>query len=74
MWFNRALNNAQLNTVDTYYRLVPRFRSVLTNCNGDLEHFYQAVGRLDGLSHQERRERLDSLASPQATHAAAERR
>src|SRR5262249_17350966 len=28
-WFRKSLNNAKLNTVETYYKLVPAFREML---------------------------------------------
>ena len=33
-WFSRPLNNAQLNTVATYYRLVPAFARILDRTHG----------------------------------------
>jgi predicted aminopeptidase len=42
-WFEPPLNNARLNTVETYHRLVPEFRRLLAACDGDLEKFYRAA-------------------------------
>jgi len=36
-WFSRPLNNAQLNTIASYYQWVPRFHELLTEQGGDLE-------------------------------------
>lgn len=57
-WFARSLNNAQLNTIATYYRLVPGFDRLVVANGGDLEKFYQAVRSLAKLSKEERQRRL----------------
>lgn len=57
-WFARSLNNAQLNTIATYYRLVPGFDRLVEANGGDLEKFYQAVRSLAKLSKKERQRRL----------------
>lgn len=57
-WFARSLNNAQLNTIATYYRLVPGFDRLVEANGGDLDKFYQAVRRLAKLSKEERQRRL----------------
>jgi len=57
-WFNGELNNAKLNTVDTYHHLVPGFAALLTRCGGDLEVFYREVRGLRRLKKTERHERL----------------
>jgi len=61
-WFRRSLNNAQLNTVDTYYHLVPAFRRVLREKAGDLEAFYSTIESLRKLDKPERRARLTAPA------------
>lgn len=73
-WFSGPLNNAQINTVDTYYKLVPAFRAVLAQENGDLEKFFNTVESLKRLKKTDRRTRLATLAGPvhQADQAAAE--
>lgn len=60
-WFRQSLNNAQLNTVDTYHRLVPAFRRLLREHDGNLECFYQAVAALGKLREEERESRLNRL-------------
>lgn len=57
-WFRRPLNNAHLNDVDTYYRLVPAFHRLLQEHGGDLEAFYREVVALAKLSKAERHRRL----------------
>jgi len=57
-WFAKPLNNAQLNTVATYYDLVPGFRALLQKNGGDLERFFQDVRALGKLKKQERHQRL----------------
>lgn len=69
VWFSQPLNNAQLNTVDTYYRLVPMFRGLLRNVNGDLEKFFAAVESLRKMKKDERRVHLARLAADTAQAA-----
>jgi predicted aminopeptidase len=58
-WFARPLNNAQLNTVETYYQYVPGFHRMLAAQNGDLQKFYEQVVALGRLPEKERRRRLE---------------
>jgi predicted aminopeptidase len=62
-WFSRKPNNAQLNTVATYYDLVPAFERLLANNGGDLEKFYNAVAHLARMKKTERHRALDDLIS-----------
>jgi len=57
-WFSEPINNAKLNTVSAYYDLVPAFDALLRDNGGDLEKFYQAVGRLAKLPLPERHRQL----------------
>jgi predicted aminopeptidase len=57
-WFSGSLNNAQLNSVATYYDLVPAFERLLAARNGDLEQFYAEAGKLAKLRKAERHRRL----------------
>jgi predicted aminopeptidase len=59
-WFAQPLNNAQLNTVETYYQLVPGFRRLLRASEGDLPKFYRQVAALGRWPKEERRRRLGS--------------
>jgi len=59
-WFEQGLNNAQLNTVDTYYSLVPAFRRLLQKHSGELAGFYEEVRALSKLEEKERHHRLVS--------------
>jgi len=61
-WFARQVNNAQLNSVATYYDLVPGFEHLLKANGGDLEKFYEAAKRLSKLPRKERRQQLASLS------------
>lgn len=56
--FTKPWNNARLNTVATYYDLVPGFERLLRQEHGDLHAFYAAVGKMKHLSKEERRARL----------------
>jgi len=60
-WFAHSLNNAQLNTVATYYHWVPAFRRILERSGGDLDHFYKEVKGLAKLAKEERHRRLNRL-------------
>ena len=68
-WFHRSLNNAQLNTVDTYYRLVPAFKRAFSSNGENWESFYGSIQSLKKLEKSERRAALEKLAS--ASHQAA---
>jgi predicted aminopeptidase len=57
-WFAKPLNNAQLNTVEAYYKLVPSFERLLAKHHGDLPAFYREVKSIGRLKKDERRERL----------------
>jgi len=61
-WFSQPLNNALLNTVDTYYALVPAFRRILEGHGGDLGKFYKEAAALGKLKKPERERRLRGLA------------
>jgi|YelNatPaOPRAMG01_1025707.scaffolds.fasta_scaffold23114_1 predicted aminopeptidase len=60
-WVAGPLNNAQLNTVATYYDWVPAFKQLLAEQQGDLERFYRAAARLGKLPKPVRHQRLKEL-------------
>jgi predicted aminopeptidase len=51
-------NNARLNTLATYFTLVPGFERLLNQCGGDVESFYREVEKLKSLSIAERKAAL----------------
>lgn len=53
--FAEPWNNARLNTVATYYELVPGFERLLRNERGDLRSFYAAVEAMRKMNQDERR-------------------
>lgn len=57
-WFQRPINNAQLNTVATYHHFVPAFRELLQKQGGDLDKFYREVEALSKMPKKERHRRL----------------
>ncbi|MCI0535253.1 MAG: aminopeptidase [Verrucomicrobiales bacterium] len=57
-WFRSSLNNAKLNTVDTYYKLVPAFQDLLQSQGVDLQKFYREAKALSALPKAERYRRL----------------
>jgi predicted aminopeptidase len=60
-WFATPVNNARLNTLATYYDLVPGFERLLKECDGDLEKFCQRVESMKPLSNDERKALLMRL-------------
>lgn len=63
-WFARPINNARLNTITTYYQLVPAFEALLAREDDDLMSFYTAVRNLGSDSKENRHARLHSLVRP----------
>lgn len=57
-WFAKPINNAQLNTVEAYHKLVPGFERLLVKHRGDFPAFYREVKSIGRLKKDERRERL----------------
>lgn len=64
-WFE-GLNNARLNSVATYYRLVPALRLVLQEEGGDMARFMVRCKALARLDLAERRRRLEVLLAQHA--------
>ncbi len=60
-WMKLPINNARLNTIDTYYEWVPAFRALIEKNSGDLDAFYREVKRLKRLKKTARHEALDAL-------------
>ncbi len=58
-WFAQPLNNARLNTLATYYDLVPAFERRLASNDGDLEKFFRETKALGKLPKAERHRRLE---------------
>ena len=70
-WFERPINNARLNTVATYYTLVPAFQHLLAKHGGDLSAFYAEAKAVATSPKKERHERLVALAGATPSVAAA---
>jgi predicted aminopeptidase len=62
-WFSRSLNNAQLNTVSTYYNMVPALTKLLQRDGGDLEKFYAECKALAQLTKEQRRAELERIVA-----------
>lgn len=62
--FDRPWNNARLNTVATYYDLVPGFERLLEKGEGNFESFCAAVDGMRGLRDEERRVVLKGSLQP----------
>lgn len=65
-WFRLPLNNARLNTVETYHRWVPAFRRLLDRLDGRLDRFLTEMDRLATLPEETRREHLEALRAEAA--------
>jgi len=61
-WFNNPINNAQLNTVATYFDHVPALKKLLQKHNHDLPRFYKACAQLAKLPFEERERYLTGLS------------
>lgn len=57
-WFSKPVNNARLNTLATYFDLVPSFEHRLADEGGDLEAFFRKAEGMKGMSPSERKKRL----------------
>ncbi|MDP1683078.1 MAG: aminopeptidase [Burkholderiales bacterium] len=53
-WLAQQLNNAHLASFSTYTQLVPAFRALLTQQQGDMGRFYAAVKEMSSLPAAER--------------------
>ncbi len=61
--FAKPWNNARLNTVATYYDLLPGFRRLFVENGNDPRRFYAAVAAMRSLSKEDRRARLEALGA-----------
>lgn len=61
-WFSEPINNAKLNTIATYYDLVPGFQAVLRAQGGDMGKFYEAIGALAKMPLDKRHQALAGAA------------
>ena len=76
-FFAGGIGNAHLASVATYEELVPAFRALLAQDNGDLARFYADVRALAKLDKSERDAKLTELlpgAAPRATSGGGEHR
>jgi len=71
-WLNKPVNNARLNTVSTYFDLVPAFLSLLQRHDSDFESFYEEVERIGELEKAERKEFLAAITAEKNTTQAAD--
>jgi predicted aminopeptidase len=60
-WLAKELNNARLNTISTYYELVPGFTALLQKQDGDVEKFYREVRKLGRKDKDERQRQVKAL-------------
>jgi len=64
-WFEKDLNNAQLNTVATYHDLVPALQTLLAKDQYDLNAFYRTCQTLADQTTEIRNNYLSDLSSVQ---------
>lgn len=70
-WFNRPINNARLNTISTYYTLVPAFKRLLALHGGDLPKFYADSKELAKMTRERRKERIAALMKSDTRNVAS---
>lgn len=63
-WMAKPLNNARLNTIDAYYRLLPAFQALIAVKGNNVEDFYREVNLLAKEPKDERHRKLASLVAP----------
>jgi predicted aminopeptidase len=61
-WFASEINNAKLNTVATYFNLVPAFDALLVSVDYSLSDFYEKVEEFSELAAVERNTVLAGMA------------
>ncbi|MBX7210929.1 MAG: aminopeptidase [Verrucomicrobiaceae bacterium] len=61
-WFTRPVNNARLNTLATYFDLVPAFERMLKAGHYDLERMFR---RVEALKNQDAASRRRALTAPE---------
>ena len=70
-WLSKPVNNARLNTVSTYFDLVPAFLTLLERHESDFESFYVEVERIGEMKKEDRKGFLTALMTEKnATQAA----
>lgn len=70
-WLNKPVNNARLNTVSTYFDLVPAFLALLQRHGTDFESFYEEVEKIGDLDKAKRKEFLTAVTAEKNTTQAA---
>ena len=60
-WWRNDLNNARLASMTLYHGLLPAFRALLAQCDGDLQCFYAEAEAISELDQDERAARLAAL-------------
>jgi len=61
-WLQDTPNNAHLVPMSLYEGLLPAFRALLEDCEGDLTRFYKQAATIAALDDESRAARLDELA------------
>jgi predicted aminopeptidase len=63
-FFAKPMNNARLNTVATYFDLVPGFERLLRECHGDLDLFFTRLEAMKSMPRDQRRKAVNGDPSP----------
>lgn len=62
-WMQRPLNNAHLASVSTYHAMVPAFREILRQSDGDMAVFHRECAAIGALAPAQRKARMEQLLS-----------
>lgn len=62
-WFAKPLNNARLNTLATYFGMLPGFEAMLKSEDGDIVKFFHRVESMKPMTKQERKMLLMNIAA-----------
>ena len=65
-WFAKPVNNARLNTLSTYFDLLPGFEAMLGEEHGNLERFFTRVESMKSMTRAERRDALNKATQKQS--------
>ena len=64
-WLQEAANNAHLVPMSLYESLLPAFRALLDECEGDLDCFFAQATTISALGEEARAARLGELSGSQ---------
>ncbi|MBF0193955.1 MAG: aminopeptidase [Magnetococcales bacterium] len=62
-WFSEGLNNAKLNSANTYSRLVPQFLAIFAKEGRDINRFHKIVEKISKVDPKNREKMLNKFAN-----------